>query len=201
MASDFVLLAMCLCFVWAHDLSCLCYIMCSHVYCLDPTPLVTWLLVNLPHLCFPRYLLICSLFNRLVFAILCEFVVECCVCALCPAQPVCFPLQGSFCLFLFIFILLIKALFCLHLSPQSPSLHLHLTALELKLLWQCVQNNGSKLWKYLFIFTYINKKKENKLLIYFFLELAKTEVLASRNSYLYCLLIHHLPFDDTIIVG
>ncbi len=29
--------------------------MCSHVYCLDPAHLVTWLLVHLPHLCFPRY--------------------------------------------------------------------------------------------------------------------------------------------------
>ncbi len=54
----FVLLAMCLCFrfVWAHGfcLSFLCA-MCSHVNCLDPTHLVTWLLVNLPHLCFPHY--------------------------------------------------------------------------------------------------------------------------------------------------
>ncbi len=58
MAGDFVLLAMCLCFcfVWAHGfcLSVLCA-MCSHVNCLDPTHLVTWLLVNLPHLCFPHY--------------------------------------------------------------------------------------------------------------------------------------------------
>ncbi len=54
----FVLLAMCLCFrfMWAHGfcLSFLCA-MCSHVNCLDPTHLVTWLLVNLPHLCFPHY--------------------------------------------------------------------------------------------------------------------------------------------------
>ncbi len=46
----------CLSFVWAHGfcLSFLCA-MCSHVNCLDPTHLVTWLLVNLPHLCFPHY--------------------------------------------------------------------------------------------------------------------------------------------------
>ncbi len=54
----FVLLAMCLwfCFVWAHGfcLSFLCA-MCSHVNCLDSTHLVTWLLVNLPHLCLSRY--------------------------------------------------------------------------------------------------------------------------------------------------
>ncbi len=29
--------------------------MCSHVNCLDPTYLVTWLLVHLPHLCLSRY--------------------------------------------------------------------------------------------------------------------------------------------------
>ncbi len=30
-----------------------------------------------PHLCFPRYLLICSLYNLLVFAALCQFAVKC----------------------------------------------------------------------------------------------------------------------------
>ncbi len=54
----FVLLAICLCFcfMWAHGfcLSFLCA-MYFHVNFLDPTHLVTWLLVNLPHLCFPRH--------------------------------------------------------------------------------------------------------------------------------------------------
>ncbi len=46
----------CFSFVWAHGfcLSFLCS-MCSHVNCLDPTHLVTWLLVNLPHLCLSHY--------------------------------------------------------------------------------------------------------------------------------------------------
>ncbi len=46
----------CFSFVWAHGfcLSFLCA-MCSHVNCLDPTHLVTWLLVNLPHLCLSHY--------------------------------------------------------------------------------------------------------------------------------------------------
>ncbi len=58
MAGDFISLAMCLCFcfVWTHGfcLRILCA-MCSHVNCLDPTYLVTWLLVHLPHLCLSRY--------------------------------------------------------------------------------------------------------------------------------------------------
>ncbi len=66
----FVLLAMCLCicFVWAHGF-CLSFLraMCSHVNCLDPTHLVTLLLVNLPHLSFLGTLFICSLYNILVF--------------------------------------------------------------------------------------------------------------------------------------
>ncbi len=115
----FVLLAMCLCFrfVWAHGfcLSFLCA-MCSHVNCLDPTHLVTWLLINLPHLCFLITLLICSLYNLLVFAVPCWFVVECpwkypvVSCLPCPALPCpalsslvascpVFPLRGSFCCF------------------------------------------------------------------------------------------------------
>ncbi len=74
----FVLLAMCLCycFVRAHGL-CLGFLcaMCSHVNCLDPTHLVTWLLVNLPHLSSLVTLLICSLYNLLVFAVLCQFII------------------------------------------------------------------------------------------------------------------------------
>ncbi len=72
------LMAMCLCFcfVWARGfcLSFLCA-MCSHVDFLDPTHLVTWLLVNLPHLSSLVTLLICSLYNFLVFAILSQFVI------------------------------------------------------------------------------------------------------------------------------
>ncbi len=64
----FVLLAMCLCFcfVWAHGfcLSFLCA-MCSHVNCLDPTHLVSWLLVHLPHLSSLFTLLICFLYLHL----------------------------------------------------------------------------------------------------------------------------------------
>ncbi len=75
----FVLLAMCLCFCfeWAHCfcLSFLCA-MCSHVNCLDPTHLVTWSLVNLPHLPSLVTLLICSLYNLLVLAVLCQFVID-----------------------------------------------------------------------------------------------------------------------------
>ncbi len=101
--------------------------MCSHVYCLDPTPLVIRLLVHFPHLCVPRYLLICSLFILLVFAVLCQFVVVWCVCTLCPALfcqpvklPVCFPYGVvSVCLFYFI---TNKALIFLHYGVLTPSL-------------------------------------------------------------------------------
>ncbi len=90
----FVLLAICLCFcfVWAHGfcLSFLCA-MCSHVNCLDPTHLVSWFLVNLPHLS-SLTLLVYSLYNLLVFPVL-----PCQACQLC-----CFsPLRGSLLLFCF----------------------------------------------------------------------------------------------------
>ncbi len=72
------LLAMCLCFcfVWARGfcLSFLCA-MCCHFNCLDPTHLFTWLLVNLPHLSSLVTLLICSLYNLLVFAVPCQFII------------------------------------------------------------------------------------------------------------------------------
>ncbi len=57
----FILLAMSLCFLFCLGLSCfvLCAI-CLHVNCLDPTCLVTWLLIYLPHL-FLVTLLNCSL--------------------------------------------------------------------------------------------------------------------------------------------
>ncbi len=94
--------------------------MCSHVNCLDPTHLVPWLLVNFPHLCQLVTLLICSFYNLLVFAVLWEFVI-CCVCLQpSPALPVCFPLWGSFCLFI---LLLIKPYFLLQVSPRSHPFH------------------------------------------------------------------------------
>ncbi len=85
MVSDFVLLAMCLyfCFVWACGF--------CHSFCVPcvPTHLVSWLLVNFPHLCQLITLLICSLYNILVFAVLCEFVFVCSpvVCWSCLAKP------------------------------------------------------------------------------------------------------------------
>ncbi len=76
--------------------------MCSHVNCLDPIHLVTtWLLVNLPHLCLPRYPPHCSLYNLLVFAVPCQFVfnvtIECILflpCLVKPCQLSCFPPTG-----------------------------------------------------------------------------------------------------------
>ncbi len=72
------LLAMCLClfFVWAHGfcLSFLC-VMSYHVNCLDP-PIVLpdyWLIS--PTCVSLVTLLICSLYNLLVFAVLCQFVI------------------------------------------------------------------------------------------------------------------------------
>ncbi len=79
----FVLLAMglCFCFVWAHDF--FLSFKCDH----DHTHLVSWLLVNLPHLSSLVTLLICSLYNLLVFAVLCQFVVECFLFLPCLALP------------------------------------------------------------------------------------------------------------------
>ncbi len=96
------------CFAHGFCLSFLCA-MCSHVNCLDPTHLVSWLLLNLPHLCPLVTLLICSLYNLLVFAVLCQFVITCVLFSFvlsslvqpCPVQPcqawlpACFPLRGS----------------------------------------------------------------------------------------------------------
>ncbi len=90
--------------------------MCSHVNCLDSTHLVSWLLVNLPHLCHLVTLLICSLYNLLVFAVLCEFDVECC---LCHALPVWFPFRGIF-FVCFFTLLLIKPYFLQQLSCSHP---------------------------------------------------------------------------------
>ncbi len=103
--------------------------------CLDPTHLVTWLLINFPQLLSLITLIICSLYN-LVFAVPCGFVTICWVVyVLCPVQsspvqsspvqsspvqsspvqssPVqsAFPLRGSFCLFVcfVLFIVVIKS--------------------------------------------------------------------------------------------
>ncbi len=45
--------------------------------CLDPTHLVTWLLINFPQLLSLITLIICSLYNLLVFAVPCGFVTIC----------------------------------------------------------------------------------------------------------------------------
>ncbi len=68
---------------------CACvFVLCEHVasvlvFCVPcalcqlswPTHLVSWLLVNLPHLSCLDNLLICSLYNLLVFAVPCQFVI------------------------------------------------------------------------------------------------------------------------------
>ncbi len=74
-----------------------------------PTHLVTWLLVNLPHLSFLVTLLICSLYNLLVFAVLCQFIIVStlvavnvalpCLALPCLASCPAFTLRGSFSLF------------------------------------------------------------------------------------------------------
>ncbi len=51
--------------------------MCSHVYCLDQTHVVTSLLVKLLHLLSLITLIIYSPFILLVFVVLCQFVVIC----------------------------------------------------------------------------------------------------------------------------
>ncbi len=86
----FVLLATCLCFyfVWAHGFVLVFYVPCALMsICLNPTHLVSWLLVNLPHLSFLVSLLICSLYNLLVFAVLCQFVIVSTLVVSCLALP------------------------------------------------------------------------------------------------------------------
>ncbi len=131
-------LHMCLCFclVWAHGfcLSFLCAI-CSHVNCLDPTHLVTWLLVNLPHLSFLVTLLICSLYNLLVFAVLCQFIIDVTLVVSCPALPCpalpcllacqlsCFTLRCSFCFFVcYCFVLFFSKIKAHYPEQPSPRL-------------------------------------------------------------------------------
>ncbi len=84
------LLAMCLCFcfVWAHGFVFIFCVSCALMsICLDPTHLVSWLLVNLSHLSLLVTLLICSLYTILVFAVLCQFVIECFLFLPCQALP------------------------------------------------------------------------------------------------------------------
>ncbi len=64
--------------------------------CLDPTHLVTCLLINFPQLLSLITLIICSLYNLLVFAVPCGFVT---ICWVVQSSPSAFPLRGSFCLF------------------------------------------------------------------------------------------------------
>ncbi len=55
--------------------------------CLDPTHLVTCLLIIFPQLLSLVTLLICSLYNLLVFAVPCGFVAICRFIVLCPVHP------------------------------------------------------------------------------------------------------------------
>jgi len=124
---------------------CACgFVLCKHVasvlvfcvlcalmsICLDPTHLVTCLLINFPQLLSLVTLLICSLYNLLVFAVPCGFVVICWVVyVLCPAlssfvQSV-FPLRGSFCLFCLS--LLLKNSFSSCIWVLASSIHRYLT--------------------------------------------------------------------------
>ncbi len=108
-----VLLATCLCFyfVWAHGFVLVFYVPCALMsICLNPTHLVSWLLVNLPHLSFLVSLLICSLYNLLVFAVLCQFVIVSTLVVSCLALP---------CLALPCLALPCLALPCLALSSQA----------------------------------------------------------------------------------
>ncbi len=100
---------------------------------LDPTHLVTCLLINFPQLFSLVTLLVCSLYNLLVFAVPCWFVIVWCMpyvgsslYVLCPVQPcpVCqsvFPLRGCFCLLYFL--LLIKSQFPSAIGSSLSSIH------------------------------------------------------------------------------
>ncbi len=133
---------------------CACvFVLCEHVasvlvfcvpralmsICLDPTHLVTCLLINFPQLFSLVTLIICSLYNLLVFAVPCGFVTLCLMSSVsslvqpCPALPcllasqLVFPLRGSFCLFV-LFLLNKLVAHNLHLSlrslPFTPTLTL-----------------------------------------------------------------------------
>ncbi len=127
---------------------CACvFVLCEHVasvlvfcvpcalmsICLDPTHLVTCLLIHFPQLLSLGTLLICSLYNLLVFAVPCGFVVVCLFIAVCLVSSLAlsslvllaslfFPYGVVFvCLFvLFCLVLLIKKPFyLLQLGPCS----------------------------------------------------------------------------------
>ncbi len=118
---------------------------------LNPTHLVTCLLINFPQLLSLITLLICSLYNLLVFAVPCGFVAICwfaglrlvlcpvlslvLVCALscpvlscpvlsCLVLPACqfvFPLRGCFCLFYLLLIIKIQFSSCNWVLALFPS--------------------------------------------------------------------------------
>ncbi len=147
------LLAMCLCFcfVWPHGycLSFLCA-MCSHVNCLDPTHLVSWLLVNLPHLSSLVTLFICSLYNLLVCSpvpVRHQMFPDPCLVLLCPNLPytalpsqakpsqalpavLFFPYGVVFVAVLFYFLFIKIKPILLHNWILGSSLHLHLVILQ-----------------------------------------------------------------------
>ncbi len=114
------------------------------LYCLDPTHFVTWLLVNLPHLCIPHnppHLLpilfsLCWFCSPVPVLLRIFPVVSCPPCPVQPCQawlPACFPLQGRFCLLHFI--LLIKSTFSWTTESWTTTLSLHpITLTELQLL-------------------------------------------------------------------
>ncbi len=80
-------MCLCFCFVWTRGF-CPIFLcaMCSHVICLEPIHFVTCLLINFPQLLSLVTLLICSLYNLLVFAVPFGFVAICWVVyVLCPA--------------------------------------------------------------------------------------------------------------------
>ncbi len=83
--------------------------------CLDPTHLVTYLLINFPQLLSLVSLLICSLENILVFAVpvLVRRLMLYALCPAlpCPALPVCF--------FVLFIIINKKPVFLLQLGPRS----------------------------------------------------------------------------------
>jgi len=116
---------------------CLCFVLCEHVasvlvfcvpcalmsICLDPTHLVTCLLINFPQLLSLGTLLICSLYNLLVFAVprgfvaICRFIVRTACVQSSLVQSV--TLRGSFCLFVCLFVYFI--LFLCKINPFFSS--------------------------------------------------------------------------------
>ncbi len=87
--------------------------------CLDPTHLVTCLLVNFPQLLSLVTLLICSLYNLLVLAVLGWVGVVWCMPCVLPCLPVCFSPTGLFLFVLFIIIINKKPVYLLQLGPRS----------------------------------------------------------------------------------